>query len=262
VEVPFRGAGWVYLGESASKRGISYSTRRLESEGQTFVFRANETGAYELQFYRQDFIRDYIVNDLVTVLVEEAPQAASSFGAPMDRGVAVAEPRWPTASAALAGESEAGAGTTMGTLPAVSATPDTAGSSVAVAGAASSPVPPGAAPSAPAAAPGTAAAGSPLALPAETPEGEYLRRAREEYGADHVPQALAILDQFQARFPRGSDEAYWLYAQLYEKLGPARDISLALDYYRRLVNEYPQSSRHGDARRRIAYLERYYINIQ
>jgi hypothetical protein len=37
---------------------------------------------------------------------------------------------------------------------------------------------------------------------------------------------------------------------------------MSLDYYRRLVREYPQSRRYNDASRRIAYLERFYINIR
>jgi outer membrane protein assembly factor BamD (BamD/ComL family) len=113
---------------------------------------------------------------------------------------------------------------------------------------------------------GEAALGGPesaaAVLPRDTAAEEYLRRAREEYQGERYPQAMAILDQFLERFPLGSDEAYWLYARICEKQGPSRNIRLALDYYRRLVAEYPQSGRYSDARRRIAYLERYYINIQ
>jgi outer membrane protein assembly factor BamD (BamD/ComL family) len=74
--------------------------------------------------------------------------------------------------------------------------------------------------------------------------------------------ALSILDQFRETYPAGSDEAWWLYGQLLEANGPQRDIRSALDYYRRLIREYPQSTRYDEARRRIAYLERYYFNIQ
>jgi outer membrane protein assembly factor BamD (BamD/ComL family) len=77
-----------------------------------------------------------------------------------------------------------------------------------------------------------------------------------------VASAIAILDQFRERYPSGSDEAWWLYGQFYEANSPSRDIRSALDYYRRLVREYPQSPRYNEARRRIAYLERYYINIR
>jgi outer membrane protein assembly factor BamD (BamD/ComL family) len=89
-----------------------------------------------------------------------------------------------------------------------------------------------------------------------------VRKAGEEFDAGRVAGAIAVLDQFRERFPAGSDEAWWLYGQLYEANSPGRDIRAALDYYRRLVREYPQSRRYNDARRRIAYLERYYINIQ
>jgi TolA-binding protein len=244
VEVPFRGTGWVYLGESASKRGMDYLSRRLDGEGQTFVFKAAEAGVYELKFYRQDFIRDYIINDLVTVIVEEAPAALSAPprpGAAAEQGVVTAEPRWP----ALAGRT---------TPEASAAPPETQAGPVEAA----APM---------AAVPETVVASGvvepPLALlPQDTAAEEYLRRAREEYQEGRFPQSMAILDQFLERFPLGSDEAYWLYAQLCEKQGPSRDIRLALDYYRRLTAEYPQSSHYSDARRRIAYLERYYINIR
>jgi hypothetical protein len=234
VEVPFRGTGWVYLGESSSKRGVDYASRRLDAEGQTFVFRTGEAGVYELKFYRQDFIRDYIINDLVSLIVEDPPPR---FGAEADRGVVVAGPRWP--AIAVRTVPETGAPETRAEPPAP----------VAV-----EPVPAGEG--------GIPAAESSPLLPQDASAEAYLSRAREEYQGERYPQSRAILDQFLERFPRGSDEAYWLYAQLCEKLGPSRDIRLALDYYRRLLAEYPQSSHYNEARRRIAYLERYYINIQ
>jgi hypothetical protein len=254
VEVPFRGTGWVYLGESASKRGMDYVSRRLDGEGQTFVFKAAEAGVYELKFYRQDFIWDYIINDLVTVIVEEAPTALSAPqrpGGASDQGVVTAEPRWPAIAGRTTPEAAAASPKTQaGPAPASAPPSGAAVSETAVTGELPA-----------AAAPGGTAEPS-LLLSQDTTAEEYLRRAREEYQEKHFPQSMAILDQFLERFPLGSDEAYWLYAQLCEKQGPARDIRLALDYYRRLVAEYPQSGRYNDARRRIAYLERYYINIQ
>jgi hypothetical protein len=257
VEVPFRGTGWVYLGEASSKRGLDYGSRRLDPEGQTFVFRAEEAGVYALKFYRQDFIRDYIINDAVTVIVEEPPLSEPPSRRPgpaPDPGVAVAEPRWPAlagpakpetgSGAPAAGPSAAPAGEPAGTVA-----PERA----AAAAARTRPDPQGADTEAPAAEP---------ALTGDTDAEEYLRRAREEYQEERYPQAAALLDQFLERFPLGSDEAYWLYAQICEKQGPSRNIRLALDYYRRLVAGYPQSSHYNNARRRIAYLERYYINIQ
>jgi hypothetical protein len=300
VEVPFRGTGWVYLGEASSKRGVDYASRRLDAEGQTFVFRAGEAGVYGLKFYRQDFIRDYIINDLVTLIVEEPPPAlsdppSSRRGAAVDRGVVVAEPRWPAIAGRTAPETgspappivqagsappASGAPTqagsvpdapiaSTGTVPSVSGAPTQAGTVPGAPGALSQA---GIAPPESAAQAGdtategegaeSASADLSQILSRDTAAEEYLRRVREEYQGERYPQALAILDQFLERFPQGSDEAYWLYAQVCEKQGPSRNIRLALDYYRRLTAEYPQSSHYTNARRRIAYLERYYINIQ
>jgi hypothetical protein len=292
VEVPFRGTGWVYLGEVSSKRGVDYASRRLDAEGQTFVFRAGEAGVYGLKFYRQDFIRDYIINDVVTLIVEEPPSALSAppssrFGATVDRGAVVAEPRWPTIAGRTAQEtgvpaptaqagSAPGAPEQAGTAPPASGSsagsPAAAAQTGSVSPASGAPEQAKTAPpvsAAPTGAPAAAGEGAEfeaavpsLILPQDTAAEEYLRRAREEYQGERYSQAVAILDQFLARFPRGSDDAYWLYAQLCEKQGPSRNIRLALDYYRRLAAEYPQSRHYNDTRRRIAYLERYYINIQ
>jgi outer membrane protein assembly factor BamD (BamD/ComL family) len=98
--------------------------------------------------------------------------------------------------------------------------------------------------------------------PAETSPYAYLEKAGEEYAAGRIVSAISFLDQFRAYFPSGSDEAWWLYGQCYEATSPARNILTALDYYRRLLQDYPQSSRAEETRRRIRYLERLYINIR
>jgi hypothetical protein len=243
IEIPYRGTGWVFLGETSAKPGIVYNSRRLEGDGMSFVFRAAEIGVYELKFYRQDFIRDYIINDHVQVIVESALETAVPFGAPVDRVTAL--PRWPELASEAAAQAAASAQPGLPVQPTVPAgQPGLPPSGIADEGI----VPAGPA--------------LQVALPEETLPEEYLRRAREESDAGHVQQALAILEQFRSRFPQGSDEAWWLLGQLYEANSPYRNIRLAMDYYRRLIQEYPQSQRYGDARRRIAYLERYYFNIQ
>jgi outer membrane protein assembly factor BamD (BamD/ComL family) len=59
-----------------------------------------------------------------------------------------------------------------------------------------------------------------------------------------------------------TDEALWLKGQLLEADSPARDIRQALEYYQRLVREFPQSVRVPEARRRIVFLERFFFNIR
>jgi hypothetical protein len=295
VEIPYRGTGWVYLGEITARRGLVYDSRRLDPEGQSFVFRIEAAGTYALKFYKQDFIRDFILNDYVQVTAGEAPETAGSgwFNPPLDRGRVVAEPRWPTsleeaeilrrggrpaagleraggtASAPSAESAAAGQGTAgragsggNGASPPSEAPPDSPGASSAAAQlpAPSSTNDEGVVPARPPVSAGQAPE-SPE-LPADLSPADYIRKAREEFEAGRVASAISVLDQFRERYPSGSDEAYWLYGQFYEANSPGRDILRALDNYRRLVREYPQSGHYNDARRRIAYLERYYINIQ
>jgi hypothetical protein len=275
VEIPFQGTGWVYLGELGARRGINYDSRRLDNEGQSFVFRAEAAGTYALKFYKQDFVRDYILNDHVQVIIGEAPEISVTgyFNPPLDRGRVTAEPRWPT----VAEEAEAfrqGGNAPISSVPAAEAMaqvssvprvdPDQDAAELP-----QSLVPPiSAAEGQMAQTDRQASALSPAppvqdtAPPQRLEPDQYLAEAREEFDAGRVAAAIGLLDQFREQYPSGSDEAYWLYGQFYEANSPSRDIRLSLDYYRRLVREYPQSSRYNDARRRIAYLERYYINIQ
>jgi tetratricopeptide (TPR) repeat protein len=254
LEVPFRGTGWVYLGEANAGRGISYLSRRADPEGQTFIFRLDEIGEYELRFYKQDFIRDYILNDHVRVIVEDGPKG-NSFFYPEEPARLVAEPRWPPPENP-AGRTDSN-GVSPSTDPLDEQSPETA---AAGQGAAAPETMAGQG----VVAPETAAAGQDTAAPetAELLPAALLGRAREAYEAGRFPDALAALDEFRLKFPLGSDEAWWLYGQLLESAGPRRDIRGALEYYRRLIREYPQSPRCDDARKRIAYLERFYFNIR
>jgi hypothetical protein len=256
LEIPFRGTGWVYLGELGNRKGISYDSRRLDVVsgnilGQSFIFRAEIAGTYILKFYKQDFIQDYIINDYVQVIVGEAEDGTLS-GRPfsvIDRGRVVAEPRWPTIPASAAEP----AGSTSEAVPT-----ETAPSAGKTTPAETAPQRPNDA-AAPADVPKAGA--SPVTESVLSPE-EYVRQAKQEFDAGRVEQALALLELLKQRYPSGTDEAWWLLGQLYESNSPIRDIKLSLEYYRRLVNEYPQSNRVDDARRRAAYLERYYLNIR
>jgi outer membrane protein assembly factor BamD (BamD/ComL family) len=99
-------------------------------------------------------------------------------------------------------------------------------------------------------------------LPGDAGPEAYFAIIVAEADAARVANALEALDRFRERFPAGSDEAWWLYGRMLEMNGPTKDVKAALGFYKRLVAEYPQSSRYDEARKRIAYLERYYFEIR
>jgi len=265
IEIPFRGTGWIYTGEAASKRGIAYESSRSDPEGQSLIFRVEDTGTYALKFFKRDLLRDYILNDYVQVIAGEAPVSSGAgwFNPPVDRGMVVAQPRWPTvleeseiqrgggsrpAAEAPATASDRGTVSSQG----IQGAAQTRGTGSAVQQTNQPPVASSVLPQ----------AAAPQVVEASLPPDVILQRAKDAFNGGNVPSAIALLDQYGELYHSDTDELYWLYGQFYEANSPSRNILLSLDYYRRLVREYPQSGRYNSARSRIAYLERYYINIQ
>ena len=241
IEIPFRGPGWVYLGEFGSRRGVSFDSRRNETEGMTFVFRADTEGTYTLRFNRHDFVNDVILNDYVRVIVEEAPSFTPGTFQRQER--VIATPRWPLPEEPQGGQQGSPVSQGISSSPIEDFTPPSD-----IASRMDTTVP------------------SSQAEPFSQAEPEiidWIRRAWDEYNAGRIAGALNALNQFMVGYPAGSDEALWLYGQCLEANNEStRDIQRALNYYRRLTNEYPLSSRYDDAQRRINYLERFFFNIQ
>jgi TolA-binding protein len=304
----------VFLGEVGARRGIAYDSRKMDPEGESFIFKVEASGVYALKFYRQDFAHDLILNDHVQIIAGAAPETTGLgwFNPSTDRSRVIAGPRWPNflnqpqiidgqPQQQISLEEKEIAPVSQGEVPTTEikqtdaeagqlpATPPTTAQPPAVRQPAEAALPPKAAQPPvvpPARQPSNArtetvrpqglsggdavAQSSPAQTPSPPPPpaaepkspDTILKEARDEFNAGRIAAAITLLDQFCKSYPSGSDEAWWLYGQCYEANSPNRNILSALDYYRRLVREYPQSSRLSDARRRISYLERYYINIQ
>jgi hypothetical protein len=82
LEVPLRESDWTYLGETNNRAGLSYRERRTDTDGQTFVFKADAPGTYSLRFNRYNYRNDTTENEYVQVIVEEKPAAATARTAP------------------------------------------------------------------------------------------------------------------------------------------------------------------------------------
>ncbi|MFQ3547096.1 MAG: tetratricopeptide repeat protein, partial [Termitinemataceae bacterium] len=192
-----------------------------------------------------------------------------TFSLPVDRGRVVANPRWPqtgtiAGAANPAGSGRTGANTAGAAAGASPATPDSATTTTnptvtaprSVAAPTNSTAPSTATPSN-----STTSITPGFQESLQTPE-DFLKLARTRFEAGKIAEALSTLDAFVATFPAGSDEAWWLYGQIFESTGPQRDIKAALTFYKRLLAEYPQSSRYEAAQQRAAYLERFYFDIR
>jgi hypothetical protein len=252
IEIPFGGNGWVYLGETNGQKGVTYSSHRLDKDGQNFIFSAEKSGTYALKFYKQDYIRDYTLYDNVQIIVTPAPAATDGYAA-ANRGVVFADPRWPTAEqeaaiiegAAVSAPVISPEAARTPSDPAASVQPDPVGGTGEASAATVQPVN--------------------AALGADAAPDQFIQKAQTEFDAKNMAGVLSILEQFREKYPNGADgddEAWWLYAQACEAHGPDKDIRTARYCYQRIVNDYPFSSHRGDAQKRISYIDRYYINIQ
>ncbi|MDR2071418.1 MAG: hypothetical protein LBP81_08400, partial [Treponema sp.] len=210
IEIPFQGTGWVYLGELRSQSGVAYNSRRSDSEGQTFVFQVEEAGTFGLKFYKQDYIRDYILNDHVQVIVNEAPER-EPFSPSRNR--VISAPRWPYLPSE-APSAETAAGSSRPEDPPV-------GPAVPSGEAAAPQTPAGRRPPAlavnrddssivPVAPPravsppeeqSTLSEDDGSGLPEDTQPEEYFRKAKEAFEGGQIQPALAILGQFRERYP-------------------------------------------------------------
>jgi len=249
IEIPFWGTGWIYLGELGNRRGVNYSSRRLDIQagvtiGQTFVFIAEIPGTYILRFFRQDFIQDYLLRDYVQVIVYDQ---IDGTGMPGANNRVIAEPRWPLpmdphGPVMLPPFETDGMGFIQMPL-----TPDAYLQifDPALIGDAITQIPL-----------------PPAFPPVIESQADFVERARQAFDAANVELALSILDDMRQHHPFDNAEAIWLRAQLLEANSPARDIRQSLEYYHRLVWEFPQSIRVPEARRRIAFLERFFFNIR
>ena len=73
IDFSYPGEGWVYLGEESSKKGLSYSKRKMKDGKTFFTFIAEEEGNYVLNFsYFDGFSGDFIV-DAISVKVLPNP---------------------------------------------------------------------------------------------------------------------------------------------------------------------------------------------
>jgi hypothetical protein len=90
----------------------------------------------------------------------------------------------------------------------------------------------------------------------------YLLQARADFEAKKFPEAIASLDLLKASQPPLDDEAWWLYGQSFEANSPARNIKAALDAYRHITSDFPQSARYDAALGRMAYLNKFYFDIR
>ncbi len=249
LEVSYPGTGWVFLGDSSSRNGLSYLQRKLDGKDTLFSFRARNPGDYVLEFSRFDLLTDAYVPDALSVTVTEpSERKTGAVRAPSWRVVRESaepiqkiappssisdEPSLRTFSPppSTASPSSAPVSTSTASAPSTGATPTASDAPVAASSSASS-------------------------------AAEFLAQARASLAAGKPGEALAALDSFFMNATESLDEGWFLRGQSFEAASPDRDIRKAIQAYETLTKAYPASVRWKDADARIRYLRQFYLQIR
>ena len=99
---------------------------------------------------------------------------------------------------------------------------------------------------------------------ASSPEEVYAL-AETAFNETRYADALNILDDFFKNFTPSDncfDKAVFLKARIYETPSDYRNIRGALDEYKKITAFFPESDLWEDARRRITYINRFYMDIR
>jgi len=222
-ELRFPGTGWIYLGDEDGKEGMRYETRRFEDTQAVFALDPESPGEYLLRFQRQNPVDRATETSLVRVVVHEKPIASDTPAtAP------------PAAAASAIAPSAAPAPAVASTAPAPASAP----------------------------APETSAQAAISAAAGISDPAALIRLAKTELEAKRVQSAIEALDRYLSLYPYGNDEVFYLYGLAYEQDTPFRNVKKAYEYYRRVKDEYPRSSRWREASDKVAYLERHFFGLR
>ena len=276
VEITYPGQGWVYVGEQTSQQGLKYEQRKLQDDSSIFMFTAEKRGDYVLHFSYFDVFTNDFITDAVAVSVSAARSTAakSTVKAPEYQNEAASNtaetektaqqtPRQPSSSSsdiaeavsAVQSQSVQPSSTTPQTAASVSQsnsteTASTEGTVGSVSGTTGN----------------TGGSTGQTLAAAEAEEvlkpDQLLEKARTAIASADAGSALTYLDTFFATAEQKLDEGWFLKGRAYELNGSARNIRLALDAYRTLTGDFPQSKYWAEADARIRYITGFYINIQ
>lgn len=294
IDFSYPGEGWVYLGEESSKKGMEYQKRKMNGGKTFFTFKANEEGNYILNFsYFDVFSGDFIVDAVSVKVIEnkegikkdalvleyqkkdeenapsikKTPEEVSIDGEKVGIKIEDAtkkEAKIETASSSQAknvkeelpkkDEKKATSNVEKKTQQAKIQKEKTQQAKDAT------PTPY----KEPEVFVNIASLTPENAKAKEDPEmaANTLQEAQESISQGDAKTALEKIENFFTISSSNIDLAYLLRGKAYELNGSERNVKLALISYQFLVKTFPNSTHADDARRRIRYIEKYFVNIK
>ncbi len=235
VDLFFPGRGWVYDQSSSSAGGVDFQKRYYDEERTEFVFKVSSPGSFQLSFFREDLGTGEQEKRIVDLISSAAGRPSGSEEVVL-RQSGSEEPAQETGSAVDRIESavaRSDADILSNHVEELSR---------------------------------WAAGDEVTEIPSTGEKLEIVLAAAQllsEEGYEH--EAVRILDR---SLENGSveedqlEQIYFSLGKLYEKPGPVRDEPTAVGYYRKVVSRFPSGVHWQEAKERIRYLERHYLQLR
>ncbi len=287
LDIVYPGSGWIYLGETTGSSLLRYAGRKLSADTTMFTLLAQENGSAVLHFFKSDALTGKYIDDYLAVTIEGSSTAADHVTAPSYADVVPPRPTFNakassgtdsgrTEFAQLAGQQQESPAQQPPQKQQPAPAAETA--QAAAQGKGSKDAATTVIQNTDSAAESTAPATQQQQQPAATESASggstgkedttslssdnILELAQKAYDEKDYQLCLSYLADFLDSSVTKIDEGMYLQAQALEAASPARDIKKSISVYRKLVEQFPESTLWESASERIVYLDRFYFAIR
>ncbi|MCQ2611423.1 MAG: hypothetical protein MJ169_06690 [Treponema sp.] len=269
-DITYPGTGWIYLGEHDHDNKFIFSGRKIADGQTTFSLKAKKSGKALLHFYKNDPLTGKYIDDYIEVEISKDFNTSSQRAAAPDyasvvpskpkkeipaetesnadtKVTAAKEPEKKTDSKIEYKEEKTepviDTGITTNIKSTDSKETENTVNTITVTET------------------GTASAQK-VQPEEEKPQGTLLDQAKKAYNDKDFPKALTLVRQYLDSATNLIDEAIYLEGQILEAKSSVRNIKDSLKCYETIIENWVQSSRWEDAKKRSTYLRRFYIDIR
>lgn len=262
LEVMYPGSGWIYMGTTDRTKDFTFLGKKLGTQNTKFTFIAKAEGTKILHFYKNDALTEKYIDDYLEVeITSQKDSAKAVIPAPAyKQPVPKKEPK----KIEVQPVDEVKTSVNTVTSQNISNSPVSTETNKTV----ETPKKPAVeekkteskpAEQTPSAVQTNEKTEQTSEIMSEKEVNDLLKQAHTYFDNKDYKNAMNKLSQFLEYGTKNRDEAFYLQGQIYEASGSTKNIKLAIDSYKNVINNYPASPFWDDANKRIIYLTKFYL---
>ncbi|MCQ2591128.1 MAG: outer membrane protein assembly factor BamD, partial [Treponema sp.] len=248
LSITYPGYGWIYLGSESENNNLVSTGRKVENEETVYTLTAKNPGTQLQHFYKVDTITGSFIDDYIEVEVLDNKGSVYTIVKAPDYGQVVPErPVVPAVASTnrplTQDEILEKAITPTEKRNFIEYTPEPEPAKKVV---------------------------EEKSIYSKTPDSyienldadDLLAKAKELFSQEKFVESQKYLNNFMEIATEKRDEGLFLQGQIFEQDGATKNIKESISSYTTLTESYPESIYWDDAKKRIIYLNRFYIQIR